>query len=303
MDVTGLNTRIQLFGREFPFPILLAPTGGHRRSHPEGELATARGAGQAGAAMVVSSNANTAIEEIAAVSTAPLWFQAYILRDRGFTRDLVQRVEDAGCQAICVTLDSTIQGPRNRQARTARLGYPPGTSARPNLQGQKPIEKPEHRLLGRTKDPTATWKDIGWLRSFARVPVLLKGIMDAEDAEQGLEQGVDGIIVSNHGARNVDTAPATIDVLPEIVEQIEGRVPVLMDGGVRRGTDVLKALALGANAVFIGRPYIYGLAAAGSEGVRRVLGILHRELATAMVLTGRPTIGSIDRNVLWSPRA
>ena len=158
-------------------------------------------------------------------------------------------------------------------------------------------------MYSSARDPNVTWKDIDWLRSFSRVPILLKGVLNAADADQAVQEGVSGILVSNHGARNLDTVPATVDALPEIVDKVGGRVPILMDGGIRRGTDILKALALGASAVLIGRPYVYGLGAAGAEGVERVLNILRAELVMAMGLTGRMTIESIDRSVLWSPPA
>ena len=304
VDHTGLDTRTSLFGQEMPFPILICPTGASRNCHPDAEVATARGAGMAGATMAISSNASKTVEEIAAVATSPLWFQVYMLRDRSFLRDQVQRVEDAGCKALCLVLDSPIQGPRNRARRASQTGTPSsGGSGRPNLQGQRLAEQLEHPRLHRYKDPSATWKDLNWLCSIARVPVLMKGVLDHQNAEQGIQEGVGGIIVSNHGGRNLDTAPATVDALPEIVDRVDGRVPVLIDGGIRRGTDVLKALALGAKAVMIGRAYLYGLAANGPEGVSRVLEILQTELEMAMVLTGRPTIASIDRSVLWSPPA
>jgi 4-hydroxymandelate oxidase len=294
VDATPLDTRISLFGQEMPFPILLCPTGSHRAIHPEGELATARGAGMAGATMVVSTPATTAVEEIAKATTHPLWFQLYVQRDHSFTRDLVLRAQDAGCQAICVTLDSVIQGPRNRQTRS-RFRLAEGT---PQPHKQK-SQTPEKKIFSTTKDPSFSWKDIDWLRSFTRVPLLLKGILDAADAERALQEGADGIIVSNHGGRNLDTVPATIDALPEIVDQVAGRIPILMDSGVRRGTDVLKALGVGASAVMVGRPYLYGLASAGAEGVQRVMDILRTELEMAMILTGRTTIAQIDRSVLW----
>jgi len=148
-------------------------------------------------------------------------------------------------------------------------------------------------------DPKLTWKDVEWLKSFMKVPLLLKGVLNPDDANRAVQSGASGIMVSNHGARNLDTVPATIDALPLVVEKVAGRVPVIVDGGVRRGTDVLKALALGANAVMIGRPYVYGLGVAGGDGVAAVVHILRREFEMAMALTGRPTIGSIDRSVLW----
>ena len=287
VDVSQLDTRVTLLGHEWAFPIMLAPTAYHKAIHPDGEIATAQGAGAAGALLIVSANATTSVEEIAAAATQPLWFQLYIQRDRSFTRDLVQRVEAAGYQALCVTVDSPLLGARNREARS-KFTLPPGLS-RVNLRVQS-----TDRL-----DPAVTWKDIEWLRSFARVPVVLKGILNPLDAAQAVQSGADGIIVSNHGGRGLDTLPATMDVLPEVVVSVAGRVPVLMDGGVRRGTDVLKALALGATAVLIGRPYMYGLSLAGAAGVTRVVNLLRSEFEMAMALTGRQSLAQIDRAVLW----
>jgi 4-hydroxymandelate oxidase len=284
VDVSKLDTRVTLFGQELPFPILLAPTGAQGFVHPEGELAVARGAGAAQAILVISSSASKRVEEVAHAATGPVWFQLYVQRDRGFTRDLVQRAEGSGCRALCVTVDSPTHGARNREER-ARGELP--ERPLPNLHGKDYL------------DPTLTWKDIDWLRSFAKTPVLLKGILNPDDAGIAVQAGVSGIVVSNHGGRNLDTVPATIDALPLVVENVAGRVPVIVDGGVRRGTDVLKALALGATAVQIGRPYLYGLGVGGAAGVTRVVQILRREFELAMMLTGRPTVASIDRTVLW----
>lgn len=284
MDVSKLDTRVTLFGQEFPFPILLAPTGGQKLIHPEGELAAVRGAAAASATYVISSSASMRVEDIAKVATGPVWFQLYVQKDRGFTRDLVQRAEDSGCRALCVTVDSPTFGARNREDRAK--GELPEREL-PNLKGKDYL------------DPTLTWKDIDWLRGFARKPVLLKGVLNPDDAAIGVKAGVAGIIVSNHGARNLDTVPATIDALPLVIEKVAGRVPVLVDGGIRRGTDVVKALALGAAAVQIGRPYLWGLGMAGAEGVTRVVQILRKEFEMAMALMGRPTIASIDRTALW----
>jgi 4-hydroxymandelate oxidase len=284
VDVSKLDTRVTLFGQELPFPILLAPTGGQKFVHPEGELAAVRGAAAANATYVISSSASMKVDDIARGASSPVWFQLYVQRDRGFTKDLVQRAEDSGCRALCVTVDSPTFGPRNREDRAK--GELPEREL-PNLKGKDYL------------DPTLTWKDIDWLRGFARRPVLLKGILNPDDAAIAVKAGVAGIIVSNHGARNLDTVPATIDALPEVVEKVAGRVPILVDGGIRRGTDVLKALALGATAVQIGRPYLWGLGVAGAEGVTRVVQILRREFELAMALTGRPTLTSIDRSVIW----
>jgi 4-hydroxymandelate oxidase len=298
VDVTKLDTRVTLFGQEHPFPILLAPTAAQTLTHAEGELATARGAAAAGAAMVLSSFSTTSLEDVAAVAKTPLWFQLYMQTDHGFTRDLVQRAEAAGYRALCLTVDTPITGARNRETR-ADVKLPP----LPNLKGLKmsgPVRTGSLEIFSGVQDAALTWKDIEWLRSFAKIPVLLKGVLNPDDADRGVQAGVSGIMVSNHGGRNLDTVPATIDALPQVADKVAGRVPVFVDGGIRRGTDVLKALAFGASAVLIGRPYVYGLGAAGQAGVTKVLSILQREFQMAMVLTGRTTIQSIDRAVLWS---
>ena len=304
VDVSNLDTRLTLFGEELPFPILLAPTAYHRLVHPEGEVATVKGAALAGATLIAGMLATTTIEEMAKAATRPLWFQTYILKDRGFTRDLVQRAENARCKAICVTVDSPVVGARNRDQR-ANFALPPEME-RANLKGlMRPggnLRPPEGDIYTPILDASLTWKEIDWLRSFARVPVLLKGVLNPDDADQAVKAGASGIIVSNHGARNLDTVPATIDILSEVTDRVAGRIPVLMDSGVRRGTDVLKALALGATAVLIGRPYLYGLGVAGPEGVRRVVNILQTEFRIAMALAGRSSLRSIDRSALWLNR-
>ncbi|MEY4939433.1 MAG: hypothetical protein RIQ93_1168, partial [Verrucomicrobiota bacterium] len=301
IDVSHVDTRLTLLGRELPFPILLAPTAYQRLFHAEGELATLKGAEAAGALLVVSTSATTSLEDIAAAATRPLWFQLYVQPDRDFTRELVRRAEAARYEALVVTIDTPVLGPRYRELRTP-FAMPPGME-RANLKGlvaatggQRPTESTMYSAM---LDPKLTWKDIAWLRSLTKMPVLLKGIMNPDDAARACDAGVSGLIVSNHGGRNLDTSPATIDVLPEVVARVGGRVPVLVDGGIRRGTDILKALALGASAVLIGRPYIYGLAAQGPEGVARVVKILRRELEMAMALTGRTSLAAIDAGVIW----
>lgn len=304
VDVSRIDTSLRLFGRELPFPILLAPTAYHKLVHREGEVATARGAGAAGAAMIVSSFATTGIEEIARAAKAPLWFQLYAQSDRGFTRALVERAQAAGCEAICLTVDTPVLGARNREAR---IGFKlPSGLSRVNLEGLPGVDasgshRPrEMQIYSAVLDPTLTWKDVEWLRGFAKVPVLLKGVLDPADARRAVDAGVSGLIVSNHGARNLDTVPATITALPRVADVVAGRIPILVDGGIRRGTDVLKALALGATAVGIGRPYLYGLAVNGSAGVSRVVEILRTELEIAMALTGRTSLSAVDRTVLWT---
>jgi 4-hydroxymandelate oxidase len=304
VDVSKIDTRVSLLGQELSYPILLAPAADQRMVHPDGEKATARGAGSADAIFVVSSFTNTEIEEVAKNANAPLWFQIYVQRDRAFTLDVVQRVQAAGCKALCVTVDSPTFGARNRLAR-AKYELRPGLR-RPHLpppakaNGDLDLGRGTLQVYHDWVEPALTWRDISWLSSNCRIPVLVKGVLNPDDADRAVQEGVSGIIVSNHGARNLDTLPATVDALPHVVEKVAGRVPVLVDGGIRRGTDVVKALALGANAVLIGRPYLYGLAAAGDKGVKRVVDILRNELEMAMGLLGRPTIQSIDRSVLWS---
>ncbi len=224
------------------------------------------------------------VEEIARHGGGPVWLQLYVQRDRAFTKDLVQRAEGSGCRALCVTVDSPTHGTRDREQRT---------------KSQLPVRELPNFFSSDYLDPTLTWKDIDWLLSFARTPILLKGILDAEDAEASVKAGVAGIIVSNHGGRNLDTVPATADALQPIADRVAGRVPIIVDGGIRRGTDIIKAIAMGASAVQIGRPYLYGLAVAGAEGVSQVVRLLKKELELAMMLCGRASIASIDRSVLW----
>lgn len=301
IDVSELDLRTTVLGQELPFPILLAPTAYHRVYHPDGEIGTARAASSQGAAMVLSSFANTAVEDVAHATTAPLWFQLYAQRDRGFTKDLVQRAEAAGCRALCITVDTPVGGARDREKRV-HFALPDGLDL-PNLRGLKnpaSSHRPKgHDIFSAILDPTLTWKEVAWLRSVARTPVLLKGILNPDDADRAAKEGMAGIIVSNHGARNLDTVPATIEALPTVVDKVAGRLAVLVDGGVRRGTDVVKALALGASAVLVGRPYVYGLTVAGAAGVEHILRILREETAMAMALTGRRSLREIDRTVLW----
>jgi len=301
VDVSRIDTRVTLWGQEMAAPVLLAPAAYHRLVHPRGELATVEGANAAEATLVVSTAATTAVEEIAAAAAQPLWFQLYVQKDRAFTRDLVQRAEAAGCGALCVTVDTPVGGARNREARV-RFALPDGLSL-PHLEKlPQPVSShapDQQTIYSSLFDPTLSWRDVEWLCSLTRLPVLLKGVLAEDDARRSLDSGAAGIIVSNHGARNLDTAPATAWALPRVVDAVAGRFPVLVDGGIRRGTDVLKALALGAAAVLIGRPYLHGLAVAGAAGVAQVVTLLRRELEMAMALTGRTSIARIDRSVLW----
>ncbi len=300
-DLRGGHTRVTLFGRTYEHPIFLAPVAYQKMAHPEGERAAMVGAAAMKAGMIVSTQSTVLLEDLAREAQTPLWFQLYVQRDRGLTQSLVARAEAAGFEAVVVTVDAPVLGPRNREQRSG-FRLMPGVEA-VNLRGQ-PAAATRHLAAGASVfssgllDVAPTWADIAWLRSITRLPVLVKGIMSADDAARAVQEGVAGIVVSNHGGRTLDTLPATLDVLPAISAQVAGRVPILLDGGIRRGTDILKALALGADAVMVGRPYLYGLAAAGAIGVAHVINILRTELEFAMALTGRATIADIDAGVI-----
>jgi 4-hydroxymandelate oxidase len=292
-DVSTLDTSTVLLGTTLSLPVLLAPAAYHRLFHPEGELATARGAAAASVPYIVSTCTTTPLEDIAAAAPSGVrWLQIYVTADRVRTRDLVQTAEATGVRALCLTVDTPVSGTRNREQRT---GFAlPATCVTPYFRHVAGPEGPASPFVA------ITWRDVEWLRAQTRLPVLLKGVLTGEDAAQGVESGAAGIVVSNHGARNLDTVPASIDALPEVVEAIAGRVPVLLDGGIRRGTDIVKALALGATATMIGRPYLYGLALGGADGVEHVVRILRTELESALALTGRPSASKLDPSVLWA---
>jgi len=318
VDVSQIDTRVNLFGSELESPILLAPVAYHRLYHAEGEVGTARGASAAGAGLVISTFTTTSIDEIARNTRQPIWFQLYVQRDREFTKDMVQRAVASGCKAVCITADTPVLGnrygqlsfglPKGMECVHLRGSRAPGAAQVTQVQATE-IQAPEIQVTQGHKtqraniydtlfDPSFNWNDLEWLRSVAGVPVLVKGVLSAADGKLAVSRGADGVIVSNHGGRNLDTVPATIDALPRVVDAVAGRIPVMLDSGIRRGTDVLMALALGAKAVFIGRPYVYGLAAGGAKGVERVISILRDELERAMALTGRRSIAEIDATVL-----
>lgn len=303
--LAGGDTGLKLFGRTLDFPILLAPVAFQKLAHPDGEMATVLGASAMRASMVVSTQASVALEDIAAEASAPLWFQLYFQPDRAFTADLVRRAEAAGYGALVVTVDAPVNGLRNREQR-AGFKLPPGVEA-VNLRNARPLPPTspgDHKLLLGTPllDGAPCWDDLEWLRRLTKLPILVKGIMDADDARQVVGLGMDGLIVSNHGGRLLDSQPATIEMLPQIAEAVAGRVPVLLDGGIRCGGDIFKALALGAGAVLIGRPFIYGLGAAGATGVAHVIRILRAELELTMALTGCRNLAAIDRTAIIEPR-
>ena len=296
--LAGGHTRVPLLGRTLAHPILLAPVAFQRLAHPDGELAMAYAAAALGAGVVLSTQASVSLESVAQAvlpdpGRGPLWFQLYLQPDRGFTQALVQRAEAAGYEALVLTVDAPTSGVRDRERR-AGFRLPPGVGP-VNLAGlQAPASPPlspgQSALFDGLLHHAPTWDDIAWLQSITRLPVLLKGVLHPADARQAVSVGAAGLIVSNHGGRTLDTAPATASALPRVVKAVHGKVPVLVDGGIRRGTDVLKAMALGASAVLVGRPAVWGLANAGAAGVAHVLRLLRDELEVAMALTGCATL-------------
>jgi 4-hydroxymandelate oxidase len=297
-----VTTATTVLGQTVAMPVLLAPSGFHRLAHDEGELATARAAKSAGTIYTMSTAANVAMEEVAP-QAGPWWFQLYVFTDRGVTRDLVERAEAAGASALVVTVDVPLLGRREADERN-RFALPPGLTMA-NLQA------PEHRQVQAVGDGSGlntyiasvwhsalSWDDLDWLASLTSLPVIPKGILHPDDAVLAFDQGAKAIIVSNHGGRQLDGAVASLDALPAVVDAVAGRGEILLDGGVRRGTDVLKALALGARAVLIGRPIHWGLAVGGEAGVRHVLELLRAELALDLMLCGLASPEEVDRSLV-----
>ncbi|HLV98406.1 MAG TPA: alpha-hydroxy acid oxidase [Ktedonobacterales bacterium] len=278
MSTTALGTPVSM-------PILVAPTADHCLAHPEGECATAQAVGRAETLMVVSTSATRSLEDVAQAASGPLWFQLYFY-DRATAEDLVRRAERSGYRALVVTVDLARFGHKERAIKS-------GYELPPHLSRANLVNYTLTKVYA-----SVTWADLTWLRSLTSLPILLKGLLTAEDALLALEHGIDGIIVSNHGGRQLDSAIPSIEALPEIVEAVAGRCEVYVDGGVRRGTDVLKALALGARAVLVGRPILWGLAAKGPEGVYEVLELLREELDLAMRLAGCPRLQDIGPSLV-----
>lgn len=304
--LAGGHTRCTLLGRELAHPILLAPVAYQCLAHPDGEIATAWAAAALGAGMVLSMQSSTTLEAVASAmvgdrSAGPLWLQLYLQHDRALVRELIVRAEAAGYEALVLTVDAPTSGVRDRERR-AGFALPPGIRAA-NLSA---MAAPPPMRLGAGQSAlfdgllqhAPTWDDVAWLQAQTRLPVLLKGVLHPEDARLAAAQGIAGLIVSNHGGRTLDTALSTASALPRIADAVGGAVPLLVDGGVRRGTDVFKALALGATAVLVGRPVVWGLAHAGAAGVAHVLRVLRDELEVAMALTGCATLGGISRAAL-----
>jgi 4-hydroxymandelate oxidase len=304
VDVATRSLETTVLGQRAAMPILVAPTAFHRLAHRDGELASVRGAGDAGTIFTLSTLSNTAVEDVVAAASGPVWFQLYVYKDRGATEALVRRVEAAGCRALVLTVDAPLLGRRERDVRN-RFALPPHLSVENMLaHGYAHVPKQSMAESGLAAyfadllDPTLTWSAVEWLRSLTSLPVLVKGIVRADDAARAIAAGAAGVVVSNHGGRQLDASPATIEVLPRIVDAVAGRGDVLLDGGVRRGADVIKAIAFGARAVLVGRPVLWGLGAGGREGVAMALGILRRELDLAMALCGCPDVASITRDLV-----
>ncbi|WUH92908.1 alpha-hydroxy-acid oxidizing protein [Streptomyces sp. NBC_00433] len=304
VDVSRCDTATELLGARVGTPIAVAPTAYHRLVHQDGEVATAEGAGAAGALFVVSIYASRTLEDIAAAAAGPLWIQLYWLRRRELLAELVARAAAAGCRAVVLTVDAPRLGRRHRDARNG-FALDPGiraanldaalmTAAHLPAAGRSALA--EH--AAEAVDPSVTWSDLAWLRERSDLPLVLKGVLTAEDAAAAVAHGADAIIVSNHGGRQLDRASASLDALAEVVAAVGGSCPVLLDGGVRGGTDAFAALALGASAVLLGRPVLWGLAADGAAGVAGVLGLATEELAHTMALAGRPDLASIDRSAV-----
>jgi isopentenyl diphosphate isomerase/L-lactate dehydrogenase-like FMN-dependent dehydrogenase len=292
-DVSNVDLSTVVLGTKIRLPVLIAPCGGHKRAHPDGELATYRAATACGTILAVSANSNTSFEDLAKEAPGHLWVQLYPFRDQGMTREWLERAKAARYEAVIVTLDS--QWPpkrerniRNNYQRSRGVNYPKSAAATPRPAGRG----------GEGSDPAATWKELEWIKAATDLPIVAKGIMTREDVELCVDAGIDGVVISNHSGRHLDNTLATVEVLSEAVAAARGKLEIYLDGGIRRGADVVKAIALGARAVFIGRPLFWGLAVDGETGVIRVLTILREEIEITMAKCGRPTVASIDPTVV-----
>ena len=291
-DLSMVDTSVSLLGRRWPWPILVAPTAFHRMAHPDGEMGTARAVAARVMTLTLSTSASTDVAEVAPVG-GPLWFQVYLLADPGARRHLVERAVAAGVEALVLTVDLARLG---RRERDIRAGFRiPAEIGLPNIAAAAGVPATEAASV-----PFAdrvTWDDLDWLRGFG-LPVLVKGILHPDDARLAVDHGAAGVWVSNHGGRQLDGAIPSLDALPAVVDAVGGQVPVLLDGGVRRGTDMLVALALGASAVAIGRPVIWGLAVDGEAGVGKVLDLLTAEFAQAMALSGMRSVAEVSADLI-----
>jgi 4-hydroxymandelate oxidase len=288
-------------------PVLVAPTAMQKLAHPAGECATARGARAAGTMMITSTTATTALGEVIAASQGPMWFQLYLYQDRAKSKALIEEAVRAGYRGVVLTVDAPLLGRRERDIRSG-FTLPPGmTIANAAVAGMEVVPEADAHASGlmlhfrSLHDPALTPRDVAWVREVSGLPVVVKGIVRGDDARKAIEHGAEGIVVSNHGGRQLDTSIPSIEALPEVVDAVDGRAEVYVDGGIRRGTDVLKALALGARAVLIGRPVLWGLAVGGETGVQSVLELLREELDLAMALAGACNVGEITRDLVAIP--
>lgn len=298
VDTSSMDLSTTLFGSKIRMPVLIAPTAGHQLAHPEGEIATAKAAAARGTILCLSSNSSYPLEKVAEATTAVKWWQLYAREDEAATKERVQRAVAAGYKVIVFTVDAPYNSHRERLLRLRPRPQSTGQAARGSSQQARRQAPPHPYGLQPQLVSKLDWSFIAKLNDWAKVPVLVKGILTAEDAELAVKSGAAGIVVSNHGGRYLDYAPATIEVLPEIVQAVGARIPILIDSGFRRGTDILKALAIGARAVLVGRPPLWGLGAFGQAGVERVLELLETELALAMGLCGKPNLQAIDSSLV-----
>jgi 4-hydroxymandelate oxidase len=304
VDVSTRSVETTVLGSRVALPALVAPTAMQKLAHEEGECASARAAQRAGTIMIASTTATTDLAGVRAAAQGPMWFQLYVYRDREVTRALIERAKDVGYQAILLTVDAPLLG---RRERDIRLGFslPPGLRiANAASGGMDRVPEADESASGLMRhfsglhDPALTPRDIEWVRSVSGLPVAVKGIVRGDDARRAVEHGAVGVVVSNHGGRQLDTAIAAITALPEVVEAVGGKAEVLVDGGVRRGTDIVKAIALGARAVLIGRPVLWGLAVGGEAGVVDVFRLLREEFDLAMALAGARNVNEITRDLV-----
>jgi 4-hydroxymandelate oxidase len=302
VDVGEVTAATTVLGAEVSMPIIAAPVAYQRMAHPDGELAVSRAAAAAGTIMCLSSFATTSPADVAGVGEGHRWFQLYWHPDRGITKEMLERARDAGFSAIVFTVDLPVLGPRDRELRGGFSLHPDyRMEVYASALGDLGVVTPAS--AAQKVDPRLTWRDLEWLHEHAQLPVIAKGILTAEDALLAVDHGCDGVVVSNHGGRQLDRAVASLDALPEVVDAVGDRGEILMDGGIRRGSDVAIALALGARAVLVGRPVIWGLAARGEDGVRHVLELLRDELLIALALLGCPSPGAVGRShVASAPR-
>ncbi len=324
-DMGNVDTTGTILGREVPFPLILAPTGFTRIAHPPGELAVARAAERAGLPYSLSTMGTRSVEEVAAVSNGSKWFQVYVWRDKGLLKDMILRAKEAGFDVLCITVDAAMLGRRERDVRRGftlppKMGLDtvlegmirPGWSLRfafaepisfANVAGNTDIDGSSAvdlaAFMNEQFDPTLSWEDVAWMRSLWDGPVLVKGIQSVADAVIGRDEGLDGIVLSNHGGRQLDGAPGIIDLVQPVADAVGGDLDIVCDGGIRRGSDIVKALALGATSCMIGRPYLYGLAAAGEEGVDWVIKHLHTGMKRDMALCGAASLSELTPDLIY----